>query len=400
MTHLVVFSHLRWDFVYQRPQQLLSRLAVELPVLYVEEPMLHDGPPQLECHHPCRGVTVLRPRLPGKAPGFHDDNIPLLRALVRGYLQTSRIGDYWLWFYTPMAVPAAAELSPRGVVYDCMDELASFHLAPPQLLDREQALLRMADIVFTGGRSLYEAKRKLHPAVHCFPSSVDAAHFRRTADAPGHPLQWALPRPRLGYCGVLDERIDMSIFEALAAQHPHWQIVAVGPVAKIDPASLPQAPNLHWLGQQPYAQLPALMHGWDCGLMPFALNEATRYISPTKTLEYLAAGLPVVSTPVRDVVGSFGGVVSIAHGAVAFVHACEAALAVDEQERLRQASARRAVLHSTSWDRTAAQMHRLLAQAGRDKLHPAGMLRHREASAGTEPATAALMATRPGTPAA
>ncbi len=362
MTTLIVFSHLRWNFVYQRPQQLLSRLAQSHPVLFVEEPMPGAARPVLETLSPCEGVVVLRPHLPGHEPGFHDDHAAQLQALLAGYLHASGIDDYWLWFYTPMALPLAEPLSPAGVVYDCMDELSAFRHAPPQMLERESALLQAADMVFTGGQSLYESKRERHPRVHCFPSSVDAAHF---APPPGgfdaHPAQAGIGHPRLGYCGVIDERIDLDIVAALADAHADWQVVMVGPVVKIDPATLPQRPNIHWLGQRAYKELPSLIGGWDVCLMPFALNEATRYISPTKTLEYMAAGRPVVSTPIRDVVGPYAGVVAIADGSPAFVAACEAVLGRDEPARARQAEAHAAILQGTSWDRTADAMASLIA---------------------------------------
>ncbi|MEJ1165728.1 FAD-dependent oxidoreductase [Variovorax sp. CCNWLW186] len=368
MTHLIVFSHLRWNFVYQRPQQLLSRLAHRFPVVFVEEPMPGAAQPVLEMLSPCEGVVVLRPHLTAGAPGFHDDHIPQLQKLLAEYLGEAAIDDYWLWFYTPMAMPLAAGLSPAGVVYDCMDELSAFRHAPRQLLQRESALLQAADLVFTGGQSLYESKRERHPRVHCFPSSVDAPHFAR---APGdhreHEAQAGIGRPRLGYCGVIDERIDLDILAALADAHADWQIVAVGPVVKIDPATLPQRPNIHWLGQRGYDELPALIGGWDVCLMPFALNEATRYISPTKTLEYMAAGRPVVSTPIHDVVGPYAGVVSIAHGSTAFVEACEAVLARGPEEQARQASACEAIVRATSWDRTADEMASLIAEEGEKK---------------------------------
>jgi UDP-galactopyranose mutase len=369
---LIVFSHLRWDFVYQRPQQLLSRLAQEFDVVFVEEPVPGAAHTALEQLSPCEGVTVLRPHLVGAATGFHDDHIPQLQALLAEYLQQAGVGDYWLWFYTPMAMPLAAGLTPIGVVYDCMDELSAFRHAPRQLLQRESALLRIADLVFTGGQSLYESKRERHPRTHCFPSSVDAAHFANFATlAPGrmedHEAQATVAHPRLGYCGVIDERIDLSLLAALADAHPDWQIVAVGPVVKIEPATLPQRPNIHWLGQRSYQDLPQLIGGWDVCLMPFALNEATRYISPTKTLEYMAAGRPIVSTPIRDVVGPYSGVVAIAADADAFVQACEAMLALDPDAQARQAAARAAILQSTSWDQTAQQMAALMETTTREK---------------------------------
>jgi glycosyltransferase involved in cell wall biosynthesis len=367
MTTLIVFSHLRWDFVYQRPQQLLSRLARRQPVIFVEEPMLNASHPALERMHPCEGVEVLRPHLPGSAPGFHDDHAPALRHLLKGYLREQGIHDYWLWFYTPMALPAAADLHPRGVVYDCMDELSAFRNAPAQMIQREQGLLQMADLVFTGGHSLYEAKRHRHPHVHCFPSSVDAAHYARAAQGPvDDSAQAHIPGPRLGYFGVIDERIDLPLVAAMADARADWQVVMVGPVVKIDPATLPQRPNLHWLGQRDYADLPDLIAGWDVCLMPFALNESTRFISPTKTLEYLAAGKPVVSTPIQDVVRPYSGIVAIADSPDAFVAACKQALARTPAQQAHEAAETGRIIAGTSWDRTASAMDELMRATARD----------------------------------
>ena len=381
MSAIVVFSHLRWDFVYQRPQQLLSRLARQFEIVFVEEPVPRAAAARLERIDAAPGVEVLRPHLTGHAPGFHDDHVAELRHLLAVHLARRRLQEYWLWFYTPMALPCAADLAPVGVVYDCMDELSAFLHAPPQLLPREAMLFEMADLVFTGGASLYEAKRHRHARVHCFPSSVDAAHFsggRRRAAAPGADVgatREARP-PRLGFFGVIDERLDLALVGGLATLHPSWSIEMVGPVVKIDPAALPMAPNLRWLGQRPYEDLPDLVAQWDVCLLPFALNESTRFISPTKTLEYLAADRPVVSTPITDVARQYAHVVAIADGLPAFAAACEAALRAGPAERSAQQALRAQVVAATSWDATAASMGREMAQvlAGRqDAARPHGL---------------------------
>lgn len=364
MDHLIVFSHLRWDFVYQRPQHLMSRLATRWPTVFIEEPVTGESAlrgPWLERAAPCRGVQVWRPHVVGKAPGFHDDHLPALYQLLATALREERVHDYWTWFYTPMAYPLAAGLSPRGVVYDCMDELSAFKNAPRQLIQREIALFKAADLVFTGGPSLFNAKRARHPSVHCFPSSVDARHFSHCAQ--DHPMQSHLPRPRLGWCGVIDERVDLALVQALADARPHWQLVMVGPIAKIDPASVPHRPNIHWLGQQSYDDLPEFISGWDVCLLPFALNEATRYISPTKTLEYMACGRPSVSTPIQDVREPYGQWVAIADTHAGFIAACDAILTRDTAQRIRHAQALSQVVRGTSWDATAQAMATLITQA-------------------------------------
>lgn len=365
MQTLIVFSHLRWNFVYQRPQHLLSRLARHWRVVFVEEPMLGEAEQRLERFSPTEGVEVWRPHVNGDAPGFHDDHISVLQEFIADAIREEKITDYWIWFYTPMAVPLAAGLNPSGIVYDCMDELTLFKNAPRQLVQRENVLFKEADLVFTGGPSLYNSKKARHPSVHCFPSSVDAKHF--TGASGDHALQVGVPRPRLGYCGVIDERINMALIDAMATAHPEWQIVMVGPVVKIDPNGLPRQKNIHWLGQQSYNDLPAFICGWDACLMPFALNEATRFISPTKMLEYMACGRPSVSTSIRDVVEPYGHVISIADTPEDYVAACEAILArTPEQQAAHSAELAQAIAR-TSWDRTAQAMANLIADADQVK---------------------------------
>ena len=368
MPTIIVFSHLRWNFVYQRPQHLLSRLARHYRIVFMEEPV-PNGHDHLERLSPAANIEVLRPHVASTVSGFHDDHLPVLQSQLAAYLQEQGIDDYLIWFYTPMALPLAAELQPRAVIYDCMDELSAFLQAPRQLIQRENALYQLADLVLTGGPSLYRSKRERHGNVHCFSSSVDAAHFASAAQQglPDHPAQAGLPHPRLGYCGVIDERIDLTLVAALADAHPEWQIVMVGPVVKISPDALPQRSNIHWLGQQAYADLPQFMAGWDVCLLPFALNDATRFISPTKTLEYMAAGRSSVSTRIRDVAEPYGHVVAIADTAQAFIGACEALLAESGAEADQRRAQTQAIVAATSWDATAdaihAQIHALPARA-------------------------------------
>ncbi|MBE7366477.1 glycosyltransferase [Ramlibacter pallidus] len=361
MKSLVVFSHLRWNFVYQRPQHVLSRLALRWPVIFIEEPMPGAGEDRIEFIDAAPGVEVWRPHVRGAAHGFHAEHKAVLQRLVGQAMQKQGLRDYWIWFYTPMALPMAEKLQPEGIVYDCMDELSLFRGAPRELIDQETALFKAADVVFTGGRSLYNAKKTRHRNVHCFPSSVDALHFRPgTGD---HPLQEDLPAPRLGYCGVIDERIDLELIAGVADARPDWQLVMVGPVVKIDPATCPQRPNVRWLGQQGYQDLPSFINGWDICLLPFALNESTRFISPTKTLEYMACGKPSVSTAIRDVVEPYGHVVPIRADAAGFVEASDAILRRTPEERAVHDRAVGEIIARTSWDATAAAMGELIARA-------------------------------------
>ena len=355
---LVCLSHLRWNFVFQRPQHLLSRFARERRVFFFEEPVYGAGQPRLETSHSAEGVCVAVPHLPESLG--EQQRVVAQRRLLDELFTRHAIERYVNWYYTPMALPFTRHLMPRAVAYDCMDELSAFKGAPPGLLDWEAELFERADVVFTGGHCLYEAKRHLHPSVHAFPSSVDVAHFataRRPQEEPED--QAPLPHPRLGFFGVVDERMDLALLESVADARPGWQLILLGPVVKIDEASLPRRPNLRYLGSKPYSRLPAYLAGWNVALMPFARNESTRYISPTKTPEYLAAGTPVVSTSIRDVVRPYGeqGLVRIADTPEDFVRACEAALAEDRAPWLPRVDGHLATM---SWDTTWSRMKALL----------------------------------------
>ena len=369
MRPLIVFSHLRWSGVYQRPQQLLTRLARHGPVVFVEEPVFDPGPAHLERSLPVAGVEVLVPHTPIAVEGFHDDQLPTLAPLLSRWLAERGIRDCVAWLNTPMALPLLSGLDPQAIVYDCMDQLAAFETAPRQMRQRETALLKVTDLVLAAGPSLYEDKRALHPNVMCVPSAVDASHYAPgDAQARAEPmaraagLQADVARPRLGFFGVIDERIDLALLARLADAEPGWQIVMVGPVVRVDLERLPTRPNIHWLGQQPYDVLPQLVWGWDVCLMPFALNEATRFLSPTKTLEYIAAGKPVVSTALHDVRSLFGDIVTIAQDAGAFVEGCRDALSETPFHRADRVAAMSACAWRYSWDDTADAVHRAVAK--------------------------------------
>ncbi|HBZ15413.1 MAG TPA: amine oxidase [Pantoea sp.] len=364
---LVVFSHLRWGFVFQRPQHLLSRLAQFHRIVFIEEPIFHPAEATLRQYQPAPNVTVIEPHTNVAAPGFHDSQIAVLQPLLADLLDEDETP--LVWFYTPMALPLLGCFKPSAIIYDCMDELSAFNQAPRQLRQRESALLSRADLVFTGGTSLFEAKRNRHAHVYCCPSSVDAAHFEQALDrSNSHPLQDNMPKPRLGYYGVIDERLDLALIAALADAHRDWQIVMVGPVVKIDPATLPQRNNLHWFGQQPYAALPHFLAGWDICLMPFALNPSTRFISPTKVLEYMAAQLPIVSTAIADVARHYADVVAIADSHQTFIQACEVALTLPVETRYLLAKKMAALVAETSWDRTAEEMQAHIAALPRREI--------------------------------
>lgn len=361
---LICFSHLRWDFVFQRPQHLMTHFAQGRRVIYWEEPV--SGPlestPRLDSRtDPVSGVIVVTPVVPeGAGPAERDAILKqMLDTLVAG-----QEGHLVRWYYTPMMLSFSRHLDANCTIYDCMDELANFKFAPPQLADLERELMGLADVVFTGGYSLWEAKRRQHANIHPFPSSVDRAHFAQARAYAESPIdQAAIPSPRMGFYGVVDERMDLELLAALADARPSWHLVIVGPVVKIDPVDLPQRANIHYLGNKPYDALPAYLGGWDVALMPFAINESTRFISPTKTPEYLAGGRPVVSTPIVDVVRHYGELegVRIAATPEAFIAGCDEALALSGCEgwlaEVDQA------LSALSWDETFTRMNQAIDAA-------------------------------------
>lgn len=359
MSTIFVYSHLRWNFVFQRPQHLLSRLAEHYQIIFIEEPVFDNRQCYMEMTTPAPNVTVYTPHVPVEAHGFHDDYLPYLKTMIADLI--FGYDEYLVWFYTPMALPLLQGMNPAMIVYDCMDELSAFANPPKQLLQRENALLGIADIVFTGGPSLYNAKRERHDNVHCFPSSVDVIHFQQALDRTnGHPAQQSIDGPKLGFYGVIDERFDYQLIAYLAEAHPEWQIVLVGPIVKINQSILPRYANIHYIEQQPYQALPQFLAGWDLCLLPFALNESTRFISPTKTLEYMAAELPVVSTPIKDVIDLYGSAVAIADSPASFVATCEKLLAETVEEKTQRIAEMQALVAQTSWENTALSMHGLL----------------------------------------
>lgn len=357
---IVCLSHLRWNSVYQRPHHLMSCFGRTRRVFFLEEPVHDSDSPYVETERTRDGVTVLVPHV-SDGPG--DEPADLLhRDLMSQALRQHGAEEAVLWYHTPMALRWTPDVDPVCVVYDCMDELSAFKDSPRELRALEVQLLRRADLVFTGGQSLFEAKRDRHPAVYAFPSSVDVKHFARSRSGiEDPPDQAGIPRPRLGFYGVLDERLDLDLLDGIAAARPHWQLVMIGPVTKIEESDLPRRPNVFYLGAKSYDELPDYLAGWDVALLPFAHNESTRFISPTKTPEYLAAGKPVVSTSIRDVVRPYGrrGMVKIADTPHDFVAAVERALSGGSGATREEIDG---YLRSMSWDMTWSQMNDLIAQ--------------------------------------
>ncbi|WP_420595423.1 glycosyltransferase family 1 protein [Deinococcus sp.] len=362
---LICLAHLRWDFVFQRPQHLMTQAARTRRVYYIEPPLFGDWDDALDIRASDCGVQVVVPHVrEGFSPAESQARTAVLLA---GLVEQEQVQDFTLWVYTPMELPVAAQLHPALTIYDCMDELANFRFAPPELRPREQQLFKQADLVFTGGYRLWEAKRQQHPHAYPFPSSVEKGHFAQArADLPDPADQAELSRPRLGFYGVIDERFDTELLAELARRRPEWDFVLLGPVVKLEESELPRAENIHYLGMKSYAELPAYLAHWDAALLLFARNAATEFISPTKTPEYLAAGVPVVSTSIRDVVRPYGEqqLVRIADSAADFEVACAAALSERHQLAGEERQARAdAYLSGLSWEQTWNEMDSLMVAA-------------------------------------
>lgn len=357
---LVCFSHLRWDFVFQRPQHLLTRCARDRRVFFIEEPVFGNGSMRLDVRDAEAGVRVVVPTLPEGLRSEIAINA-VMKEMTRQLFQEHNINEYVFWYYTPMALKFTDHFNPVASVYDCMDELSAFKGAHTQLSMLEKELFQNVDLVFTGGQSLYEAKCGQHPAVYAFPSSIDASHFGKARTNVVDPEdQASIPHPRLGFFGVIDERFDSELLDQVAAKRPDWQFIMIGPVVKIDPESLPKHPNIHYLGPKKYNELPDYLAGWDIALLLFARNDSTRFISPTKTPEYLAAGKPVISTSIRDVVRPYGELklVEITDTADEFIQAAEKIMARSpESDWLNRVDA---FLENISWDKTWTQMSELI----------------------------------------
>ena len=367
---LICLSHLRWNFVWQRPQHLLSRFARERRVFFFEEPVYTDEQSaRLDVAAQESGVVVVVPHIPNSQI---EDNRKIQRRLLDEFIAENSVKEFVLWYYTPMAIGFSEHLQPLVTVYDCMDELAAFKNAPPILRTREKLLFKNADLVFTGGQSLYESKKTQHDRVYAFPSSIEVEHFAKARREIAEPDdQKSIAHPRLGFFGVVDERFDIALLGEIANLKPEWHFVIIGPVVKIDEKDLPRAANIHYLGGKNYQELPSYIAGWDAALLLFALNESTKFISPTKTPEYLAAGAPVVSTPIADVVRPYGdlGLVHIADTPEGFVQSCEEALREDKAARLKKVDA---FLADVSWDKTQQEMAKLITEVSQTKRKRTG----------------------------
>ena len=368
---LICFSHLRWNFVYQRPQHLMSRFAKQGRVFLIEEPWFDREDDSYLQFDRKENLTVVIPHL---QKGLSQEQTTLQQVkLLRGLFEEENISNYYFWYYTPMALATGNYFSPKMIIYDCMDELSLFKFAPAELKDREKELFDKADLVFTGGHNLYNAKKNAHHNIHPFPSSIDKEHFigarNITADQED---QAHIPHPRFGYYGVIDERFDIDLIKEVAERKPEWHFVILGPVVKIDPETLPKLDNIHYLSGKTYDELPKYLATWDITIIPFLRNDSTKYISPTKTPEYLAGGKPVISTSIIDVVTPYGinNLVHIADTADEFIAAAEIELGrTDHEPWLKKVDL---FLSQNSWDKTWDRMMELIKKTKELKMNGIG----------------------------
>lgn len=366
---LLCFCHLRWDFVFQRPQHLMTRFAQERRVFFVEEPVQSpDSTSSLQTRWTDERVCVLTPALSAAVRNGQNEHLVIAK-LLDVFLSANHVHEHVSWYYSPMFLSQSRHLLPAVVVYDCMDELSAFMYADPRLVEAECELLRRADLVFTGGESLFRSKKTRHPHTFLFPSSVDAMHFAKARTMQPKPADAAKRSgPVIGFSGVIDERMNLGLIGGIAATRPNWQLEMIGPVVKVDPRDLPRRPNIHYLGQKSYASLPQYIAHWDVAILPFAHNDSTRFISPTKTPEYLAAGRPVVSTSIRDVVNTYAklDLIHFADDVDGFVSAIERALAEDSHARNEKVDR---LLSQSSWASTWRRMSELISDAV-ERKHP------------------------------
>lgn len=361
---LICLCHIRWNFVYQRPQHLLNRFAVNNRVFVIEEPVFESESDYYEISKPDDNANLWIVVLHIDKNTAAEKRNHTLKALLDSFMYSNNIHKYILWYYSPMALAYTDHLYPSLIVYDCMDELAAFKSPPPQIREMEVCLFRCADIVFTGGHSLYKAKKHLHNNIHSFPSSIDKSHFNVARNFKEDPAdQASIPHPRFGFYGVIDERFDIPLIDRLSQLRPDWQFVFLGPVTKINPASLPKRENIYYLGSKKYKELPSYLSGWDVAILPFALNESTKFISPTKTPEYLAGGKPVISTSITDVVTPYGkeGLVHIADTPEEFIEAATAILSSEDKEAWSKKVEK--FLKDISWNKTWHKMSQLIDEA-------------------------------------
>ena len=345
----------------------MRRLARDRQVFFVEEPRVTKGEPFTVVRRVEPNLHVVSLRVPAHLSARALENAQ--RRCVASL--TPKDEHPLLWIYSPAASRAARDLEPSLVVYDCVADHASRAGATATMKENERSLLASADLVLTAGTALFEAKRAHNVSTYPLPSSVDVAHFARARSPRNEDRAGllsglrAIPGPRVGFLGSIDDRVDLDLVDRLAEARPGLHIVLCGALSGVTRWTLPDRPNVHYVGAQDYDDLPEHVASWDAAIFPFRGDVATRRSEPSGLLACLAAGKPIVSTPL-DELGPY-----VAQDLVTVAHPAQFAAAVDAA--LRQARspavmngrrrAREQLLARTSWDRTCSAMFRLVDEA-------------------------------------
>lgn len=346
---MIVFCHLRWHFVYQRPQHIISRISKTMKTLFIEEPLYNNESKE------SGNLIIINDMLHVLQPNVKD--IESIAAIIPEYVKNKDIPVGW--FYSAIFCPLSECIDFETIVYDCMEELSLLKGSAKNVINQEKYLISNADIIFTSGKSLYELKKQWHTNVHCFPSSVDEPHFAKALNGIKVADDVAnLQSPIVGYYGVIDERIDFALLHETALKLPNVSFVMIGPLSKIEKNDLPQEDNIHYLGMKSYNELPHYLKAFDIAMIPFAVNDTTKYISPTKTLEYMSAGKPIISTKITDIVHDYGICLSMVESADEFYEAIKFAL--DKTDHFSMELEYHKILKKTSWDITAVKMKSII----------------------------------------
>ena len=360
ITDLICFSHLRWDFVYHRPQHLLTRFATKFRVFYIEDPIFYEGDDKYEVFITKSNVWRVIPMLSKRK--LRTSIVNRQKFLLNSLFSIFEIKEYIFWYYNPQALDISNHFSPLKIIYDCVEEISVQKNFTPQLEKLEKELLSKSDLVFTSGINLFNSKRKFNNNIHLFPCSLDKEHFSKARfHLVEPPDQSSIPHPRIGYFGVIDERFDYKLLAEVAKARPHWHFIIIGPVVRIDKSELPQNKNIHYLGGKSYDILPKYLSRWEVAMIPYKNNLTTHFINPAKTPEYLAGGKPVISTSITDIKKSFGDkkLVTIVNTSFQFINGIEHELhGKNKKEWLQKVDV---FLNTTSWDKTYSNMLHLIS---------------------------------------
>lgn len=376
---IVCLSSTRWSFLWQRPQQIMSRLCARHDILYVD-------PPFPVAEEQVRGISndesgtlivknlqtindalqIFRPLEISRFSYPDLDSNELLKMnqeLLQCQIQKALFQLGWqhplLWLYDPRNVNLVDQLNPCGVIYDCVDSFRSFSWSHPHVSIWEEALVDRADVVLATSRALYQERLRKNRYTFLVPNAADYKHFSPWQGYEKPADITAISRPRLGFIGAIYEWVDLELLQVIADKSPAWNLVLIGP--KQHGLQLPERSNIHWLGQRGYAELPAYVHSFDVALIPFLVNETTQHANPIKFWEYLAAGKPVVSTLLPEI-PDVPGVVWRSENHSMFCNHCAQALELVQHplSRNKIITKARAIAYANSWENRCKRILRIL----------------------------------------